>query len=98
MSNVGSPGYPSVVSVGRILRRRMVVVIATTLVVVGLSLMFSLRQAAVYEASAQVLLNYQNLATGLAGIQDLPTQGQDPARIAATQTQVAMSPAVASAS
>ena len=96
VNNVGSPGYPSVVSVGRILRRRMVVVIATTLVVVGLSLMFSLRQAAVYEASAQVLLNYQNLATGLAGIQDLPTQGQDPARIAATQTQVAMSPAVAS--
>ena len=36
VSNVGSPGYPSVVSVGRILRRRMVVVIATTLVVVGL--------------------------------------------------------------
>ena len=96
VNNVGSPGYPSVVSVGRILRRRMVVVIATTLVVVGLSLMFSLRQAAAYEASAQVLLNYQNLATGLAGIQDLPTQGQDPARIAATQTQVAMSPAVAS--
>ena len=95
MSTVGSPGYPSVVSVGRILRRRMVIVIVTTVVVVGLSLVFSLRQAAVYEASAQVLLNYQNLATGLAGIQDLPTQGQDPARVAATQTQVAMSPAVA---
>jgi succinoglycan biosynthesis transport protein ExoP len=95
VSTVGTQGYPSVVSVGRILRRRMVVVIATALVVVGLSLAFSLRQAAVYEASAQVLLNYQNLATGLAGIQDIPTQGQDPARIAATQTQVAMSPAVA---
>ena len=96
MSTVGSPGYPSVVSVGRILRRRMVVVIVTTVVVVCLSIAFSLQQAAIYSASAQVLLNYQNLATGLAGIQDLPTQGQDPARVAATQTQVAMSPAVAS--
>ncbi len=73
----------------------MLIVIVTTVVVVALSLAFTLRQAAVYEASAQVLLNYQNLATGLAGIQDLPTQGQDPARVAATQTQVAMSPAVA---
>jgi phosphoribosylformylglycinamidine synthase len=40
-----------------------------------------------------VLLNYQNLATGLAGIQDIPTQGQDPARIAATQTHKVEFPA-----
>ena len=47
---------------------------------------------ALYSASSQVLLKYQNLASGLTGIQDLSTVYQDPQRVAQTQTQIAMSP------
>ncbi len=95
MTVAGSHGNPTAINAGRILRRNVWIVVLTTLIVTALSIVFSLRQAPSYQASAQVLLNYQNLATGFAGVQDLRAQGQDPVRAAATQTQIAMSPAVA---
>ena len=66
----------------------------TTLVVTGLSIFLGSRQPPLYQANSTVLLKFQNLASGLTGIQDLSNVYQDPARIAQTQTQIAMSPAV----
>ena len=79
----------------RVLRRRKWIILATTVIVAGLSVAMAMRETPLYEASSQVVLKYQNLASGLTGIQDLSTVYQDPARIAETQTQVAMSPPVA---
>jgi Mrp family chromosome partitioning ATPase/capsular polysaccharide biosynthesis protein len=67
----------------------------TTVAVTGAALYQSSRQPALYSASSAVLLKYQNLASGLTGIQDLSTVYQDPQRVAQTQTQIAMSPDVA---
>ena len=67
----------------------------TTAAVVGLSVFLSSRQQPLYQASAQVLLKHQSLASGLSGIPDISTVDRDPVRIAQTQTQIAMSPAVA---
>ena len=67
----------------------------TTVAIAGVAFYQSSRQAALYSSSAQVLLKYQSLASGLTGIQDLSTVYQDPQRIAQTQTQIAMSPDVA---
>jgi polysaccharide biosynthesis transport protein len=63
--------------------------------VVGLSVLLSSRQQPLYQASAQVLLKHQSLASGLSGLPDTSTVDRDPVRIAQTQTQIAMSPAVA---
>jgi capsular polysaccharide biosynthesis protein len=71
------------------------VVVATMLVATGAAIAFSLNQESLYRSSAQVLLKYQELASGLTGIQNLSGFNQDPARIAQTQSRVAMSPAVA---
>lgn len=78
----------------RVLRRRGWIVLLATVVVAGAAIALSLREAAQYQASADVLLKYQSLASGLSGIQDLSGVYQDPMRIAETQTQVASSPAV----
>lgn len=58
------------------------------------SVYLSLRQTAVYESSAEVLLRYENLAGALTGVYD-PSFRQDPARIAETQARLASTPAVA---
>jgi succinoglycan biosynthesis transport protein ExoP len=70
-------------------------VLLTTAIVAGVAVFLSSRQEALYEASARVLLTHQNLASGLAGIPDLTGVDADPVRDSQTQTQVAMSPAVA---
>lgn len=95
MDSLGGHSYPTALRALRILRRRMLIILFVAAVVAGTSIGLSTRQAPLYQASAQVLLKYQNLASGLTGIQDLSTVYQDPARIAETQTQIAMSPAVA---
>jgi tyrosine-protein kinase len=87
--------HPTAVSAVRILRRGWWIVLLTTVAVAGAAYYQSSRQAALYSASSQVLLKYQNLASGLTGIQDLSTVYQDPQRVAETQTQIAMSPDVA---
>lgn len=95
---VGPPqhhGYPAALKAARTLRRRIWIVLAAAALVTGAAYGLSERQQPLYRASSQVLLKYQNLASGLTGIQNLSTAYQDPARNAETQTQVAMSPAVA---
>jgi Mrp family chromosome partitioning ATPase/capsular polysaccharide biosynthesis protein len=88
-------GEPSALRVVRTLVRRKWVVVATTVVTTGAAIALSMHQQALYSSSAQVLLKYQNLASGLTGIPDPSGGNQDPARIAQTQSLVAMSPAVA---
>ena len=96
---VGPPqhhGYPAALKAVRTLKRRFWIVLATAALVTAAAIGLSERQQPLYRASSQVLLKYQNLASGLTGIQNLSSAYQDPARNAQTQTQVAMSPAVAS--
>jgi len=78
-----------------VLRRRKWIFLLALVIVPLVAVALSLRQTPLYQASAQVLLKYQNLAGGISGIQDVSGVFQDPTRIAATQAKVAMVPAVA---
>ena len=94
MESAGSHTQATALGALNTLRRHKWIVILTTVAVAGVSIFLAMQQTAQYQASAAVLLKFQNLASGLTGIQDLSTVYQDPARIAATQTEIAMSPAV----
>jgi polysaccharide biosynthesis transport protein len=76
-----------------VLRRRKWIVIAAVVVAPLVAILLSLREPVTYEASAQVLVNRQNLAANLAGVND-PTQ-LDSTRLLATQTQFARLPVIA---
>src|SRR6185437_11863003 len=91
----GEQGHATALSAVGTLKRGWWIVLLTTIAIASMAFYLSSRQEALYSASAQVLLKYQNLASGLTGIQDLSTVYQDPARISQTQTQIAMSPDVA---
>ena len=94
MDPLAGQGYPSAFKAIRTLKRRWWIVGLVTAIVTAAAVGLSLREPPLYEAQSQVLLKFQNLAGGITGIvQDL-SQRQDPARIAETQTQVAMSQAV----
>ena len=76
-----------------VLRRRKWVIILALLVVPAAAILFSLRQEALYSASAQVLMSRQDLAAVLTNTQsNLQTL---PDREAATQADVAHTPRVA---
>ena len=91
----GGYSHPTALRAVRILKRGWWIILLTTVAVAGAAFYQASRQEALYSASSQVLLKYQNLASGLTGIQDLSTVYQDPQRVAQTQTQIAMSPDVA---
>ena len=76
-----------------VLRRRRVAFLLPLVLVPLVALLVSLRQPAVYEASAQVLISRQDLATQLEGLTD--ATATDPARTAQTQAQLARVPDVA---
>ena len=76
-----------------ILRRRKWVIIVALVLVPATAFLISVRQPALYQASADVLLSRQNLGSQLTGIQD-PAVYQDPARFAQTQADIARSPEV----
>ena len=95
MDGFGGYSHPTALRAVRILRRGWWIILLTTVAVAGAAYYQASRQQALYTASSQVLLKYQNLASGLTGIQDLSTVYQDPQRVAQTQTQIAMSPDVA---
>jgi Mrp family chromosome partitioning ATPase/capsular polysaccharide biosynthesis protein len=95
VDSFGGYTHPTAIRAVRILKRGWWIILLATLAVAGAAYYQSSRQEALYSASAQVLLKYQNLASGLTGIQDLSTVYQDPQRVAQTQTQIAMSPDVA---
>jgi succinoglycan biosynthesis transport protein ExoP len=77
----------------RVVRRRKWVVLQAVLIVTLVAVVFSLHQQKRYEASADVLLNSENLATTVPGA---PQSGlsQEPERITQTQAQVARMPEV----
>jgi polysaccharide biosynthesis transport protein len=91
----GGYNHPTGVRAVRILKRGWWIILLTTAAVAGAAFYQASREEPLYSASSQVLLKYQNLASGLTGIQDLSTVYQDPQRVAQTQTQIAMSPDVA---
>ena len=79
----------------RVLRRGLwIVALTTALAAVG-AVYASHRQQKLYRSSADVYLSNQNLAASLASVQ--PAAYEDPARVAATQAQLATTPQVAAA-
>ncbi len=87
--------YPAALGALRVLRRQLWIVIVTTALVTGLAVFMATRQPAQYQSTSVVLLKFQTLASGLTGIQNFSSVYQDSTRVATTQTQIAMSPAVA---
>ena len=79
----------------RILRRRKWIIVGITVLVTLFAVTFSLQQAKVYQASAEVLINRQDLAATATGTPIDPSLGEDPARFATTLAAVARSYAVA---
>ena len=78
-----------------VLRRHVRVIAGMTILVTLFALIFSLLQNNVYRATAQVLLNRQNLPAAVTGRTVDATASEDPARVAMTQAALARSPAVA---
>ncbi|HET6600403.1 MAG TPA: division plane positioning ATPase MipZ [Gaiella sp.] len=95
MDAFGGQHHPTGLRALRILRQGWWIILLATAAVAGIAYYQSSREQPLYSASSTVLLKYQNLASGLTGIQDLSTVYQDPQRVAQTQTQIAMSPDVA---
>jgi Mrp family chromosome partitioning ATPase/capsular polysaccharide biosynthesis protein len=77
-----------------ILRRRKWIVVLAVVIVPAAAVALSLRQSPLYEASADVLLRYQNLPSTLSGISDPNSYSYyvDPIRSTDTQLQVATLP------
>src|SRR5713101_8607377 len=71
-----------------VVRRRKWIILQAVVLVPFAAVAFSLHQQKKYEASAQVLLSRQNLATSLTGAQD-PSVYIQADRIAQTQADVA---------
>jgi polysaccharide biosynthesis transport protein len=76
-----------------VLKRRWWVVLLPLVIVPVAAGLVSLRQPALYEASAQVLISDESLATQLEGLSD--QTAEDPERNAQTQAQLARGPEVA---
>ena len=77
-----------------VVRRRKWVILQAVVLVPLAAVLFSLHQQKLYQASAQVLLSSQNLASQLTGTQSTGINLQ-PDRIAQTQASVARVPAIA---
>ncbi len=81
MSTAEGHGHPTALRALSTLRRHKWIVIVTTVVVAGLSIFLAMQQTAQYQASATVLLKFQNLASGLHGhpgsLDRLPGSGPD---------------------
>jgi polysaccharide biosynthesis transport protein len=76
-----------------LLWRNKWIVILVSITIPLAAVLVSKREAALYQASAEVLLHPENLAANVAGIED-PNQF-NPSRIAATQAKIARVPEVA---
>jgi len=77
-----------------VVRRRKWIILQAVVLVPAAAVAFSLHQQKLYQASAQVLLSSQNLASQLTGTQSTGINLQ-PDRIAQTQADVARVPAIA---
>lgn len=78
----------------QVVRRRKWIIVQATLLVPLAALLFSLQQKPVYQASSDVLLSNQNLASALTGTPD-QNAGVAPDRIAQTQATLARVPQIA---
>lgn len=76
------------------LKRRKWWLIGMTVLLPTLAVLLSLKQHALYEAKAEVIVNRQNLAASLAGTGDT-TSFQDPTRFVETEARIASIPEVA---
>jgi succinoglycan biosynthesis transport protein ExoP len=76
-----------------VLRRRWWVVLLAMVIVPVAAVLVALRQPALYEASAQVLISSDSLATQLEGLSN--QTAKDPERNAETEAQLARGPVVA---
>src|SRR5690242_4896545 len=81
----------------RVVRRRKWIIIQAAVLVPLAAVAFSLRQTRLYEASSQVLLSNQNLASALTGTQQSTGVNLQADRVAQTQADLARVPAVANA-
>src|SRR5215216_6184748 len=79
----------------QVVRRRKWVIVQAAVLVPVVAVLFSVRQEAMYQSSADVLLSRQNLATTLTGVQDTTNVGTQADRAAQTQADLARSPEVA---
>jgi len=77
----------------RVVRRRKWIIIIAAVVAPLVAVLLTLREKATYEASAQVLVNRQNLAANLSGLND-PSQ-LDSNRLLTTQAEFARLPVIA---
>ena len=79
----------------QILRRRLLIIVTVTGLVLAVSLGISLRQETIYGASSEVLVNRENLATTLTRTQVPYIDAQTAERLMETQVQLARVPALA---
>ena len=78
----------------QILRRHKWVAIAMLVIVPAVSIALTARQEPLYQASADVLLSRQDLASSLTNTPEVQGQQPDPVRFADTQSELARTPTV----
>jgi polysaccharide biosynthesis transport protein len=90
-------GVAGVMDYLQIFQRRKWPALITLVLVPAVAVALALRQPAVYQTSADVLLRSQSLPSALSGISDpsAPSSYVDPFRLTGTQIQVALLPAMA---
>lgn len=76
-------------------RRRAALVVVCGVAAAGVALLLALSQKPLYEASARVLLTYDNFAAALTSTPDASDVLQQPERVAQTQVSLARLPTVA---
>ena len=79
-----------------VLRRHKLLIAATTLVFPIVAFLVTLRQAELHQATAQVLVNRQNLAADIVGAPSVDPR-VEPQRLIETQAALAATPSVAEA-
>jgi tyrosine-protein kinase len=91
----GAGGSPNLLTYLGVLSRRKWVMLPAIVLVPLLSVALTLRQAPLYEATAQLFLNRENLTASLAGLAS-PASAADAERFGKTQAEQARIPEVAS--
>jgi succinoglycan biosynthesis transport protein ExoP len=87
-------GSPTLLTHLGVLARRKWVVLLALVITPLVALVITLSETPLYQGSAQVLLNHQNLASSVSGIPD-SNAAVDPVRVAQTQADLARVPEVA---
>ena len=94
MGDEGTTGTATLRDYLGVVRRRKWIILQAVVLVPAAAVAFSLQQEAQYEATAEVLLSRQNLASALTGTPD-PAAYQQADRLAQTQASLARVPEVA---